>query len=59
MSKQKSNLPELILARLARGMVPIDGGYWHERSASSWIDHGRDRSESERGKRWHDDTDQA
>jgi hypothetical protein len=57
MSKRKSNLPELILGRLARGMVPIDGGYWHERSSSSWLDHSRDRSRTERDKRRRDDTD--
>jgi hypothetical protein len=57
MSKRKSSLPELILGRLARGMVPIDGGYWHERSSSSWVDRGRDRSPAERDKRQSDDTD--
>lgn len=55
MKTQKSNLPELILGRLARGMVPVDGGFWHERSRSSRSDHGRSRSE--RGERQYDDTD--
>jgi hypothetical protein len=57
MSKHKPSLPEVILGRLARGMVPIDGSYWHERSSSSWLDRGRDCSPAERDKRRRDDTD--
>jgi hypothetical protein len=56
MSKRKPSLPEVILGRLARGMVPIDGGYWHERSSSSWLDQSRARSRIERDKRRRDDT---
>ena len=44
MSERKSSLPEIILARLAAGAVPVDGIFWLERPRSSWIERGRRRA---------------
>jgi hypothetical protein len=57
MSTRKSKLPELILARLALGSVPIDGAYWFDRPGPRWIDRSRDRTRPRRDERRHDDTD--
>ena len=43
MNDRKVRLPELILARLSQGAVPVDGLYWYERQGRSWIDRGTDR----------------
>lgn len=43
MNDRKVRLPEVILARLSQGAVPVDGLYWYERQGRSWIDRGADR----------------
>jgi hypothetical protein len=43
MNDRKVRLPELILARLSQGAVPVDGLYWYERQGRSWIDRSGDR----------------
>ena len=44
MNGRRTRLPELILARLAAGVAPVDGVYWFERAGRSWIDRSKDRS---------------
>lgn len=43
MNNRRRRLPELILARLSVGAVPIDGIYWFERQGRPWIDRARER----------------
>ena len=43
MNDRKVRLPELILARLSQGAVPVDGLYWYERQGRSWFDRATDR----------------
>jgi hypothetical protein len=42
MSDRRTRLPELLLARLSVGVVPVDGIYWYERQTRSWIDRSRE-----------------
>lgn len=35
MSTRLSSLPAIILARLARGAVPVDGYYWWDRQSEA------------------------
>jgi hypothetical protein len=44
MSDRKRSLPEVVLARLSLGAVPVDGIYWYERPLVSWMDLARERS---------------
>jgi hypothetical protein len=44
MNDRRTRLPELLLARLSLGAVPIDGVYWYERQGRSWIDRSRERN---------------
>jgi len=58
MNDRKVRLPELILARLSQGAVPVDGLYWYERQGRSWIDRSADgealRANSGIDRRSHD-----
>jgi hypothetical protein len=42
MNDRKTRLPELLLARLSLGAVPVDGMYWYERQGRPWLDRSRD-----------------
>jgi hypothetical protein len=42
MNDRRTRLPELLLARLSVGVVPVDGIYWYERQTRSWIDRSRE-----------------
>lgn len=43
MNDRKATLPELIMARLSLGAVPVDGLYWYERQGRTWIDRSREQ----------------
>ncbi|HZF15953.1 MAG TPA: hypothetical protein VE046_08450 [Steroidobacteraceae bacterium] len=47
MNDRRTRLPDLILARLSLGAVPLDGLYWYDRKGRSWIDNSRERQSLE------------